>query len=470
MTPRTLQLGLRFALAIALACGFDAAAADWPDLSAAPPVQGGGQDDAALVVAIDHYAAAPAVPGAVQNADDWYAYLTQTRRVPATSIRLLRDAEGTAEKIKKNAEQVAELTRPGGTLWFIFIGHGAPAKNGKDGLLVGFDAQQEADSLYARSVPQAQVLGLLAKGKQKRTLAIIDACFSGKSSNGSSLVKGLQPLIPLTSDGARLGKTLLLSAGKADQFAGALPGAERPAFSYLVLGGLRGWADKNADAVVTPKEVVEYAQGTLATLAKDRTQTPELLGTDTGEPIAFAAAESGPELSLLLAARPAPGGAVVARDATPAPAVARPTYSKRCDDFAAKGWSGLDDCLQDGRWHEVLAVSNGNPTFGTVAGLKLHVHAGADVKVTVDEEATSWPLSIQCLNVSQSDGNPAELQCGNMRRDDGATVESNNVSFEWNTFGTSGWVNFTPYPLNGGGWKTGGSYRVAWTFHWFVRY
>ena len=32
-------------------------------------------------------------------------------------------------------------------LWFVFIGHGAPARDGQDGLLVGFDAQQKARSL-----------------------------------------------------------------------------------------------------------------------------------------------------------------------------------------------------------------------------------------------------------------------------------------------------------------------------------
>ena len=49
----------------------------------------------------------------------------------------------------------------GGTLWFVFIGHGAPGREGNQGVLVGADAQADVDSLYARSVLQSEVLAAL---------------------------------------------------------------------------------------------------------------------------------------------------------------------------------------------------------------------------------------------------------------------------------------------------------------------
>ena len=48
----------------------------------------------------------------------------------------------------------------------------------------------------------------------------------------------------------------VLTAATADQVAGPLPGAARPAFSYLVLGGLRGWADSDHNGRVTAGETV----------------------------------------------------------------------------------------------------------------------------------------------------------------------------------------------------------------------
>jgi len=58
----------------------------------------------------------------------------------------------------------------------------------KDGVLVGFDAQQDADSLYARSLAQGELQSLFAKGAQARTVVLLDACFSGRAGGGAPLV------------------------------------------------------------------------------------------------------------------------------------------------------------------------------------------------------------------------------------------------------------------------------------------
>lgn len=165
--------------------------------------------------------ALPPVPGAVRNATDWYLYLANTLKVPPANLTLLKNNEATVEKLRKFAARAAAQVKPGGTLWLVFIGHGAPAKDGADGVVVGFDAQQDPDSLYARSLSQTELLSILGKDAQARTVANIDACFSGRSAAGP-LVPGLQPVIalrPLEATGSRVG----LTAWGGDQFAGPLP-------------------------------------------------------------------------------------------------------------------------------------------------------------------------------------------------------------------------------------------------------
>lgn len=255
----------------------------WPDISSPLPGSGGGEKDAAVIVGIEAYSSVEHVPGAQRNVADWRAYLTTTLRVPAEKVLLLRDGEATVEKMRMYAQQAALKVEVGGTLWFIFIGHGTPSKNGKDGLLVGADAQQRADSLYERSLTRTELLALLAKGKQAKTVVLLDACFSGKSSSGQALVKGLQPLLLAESCPASAEPRLvLLSAAKSDQFAGPLPKAARmrPAFSYLALGALRGWA-ANASGDVTAGGLVHFTEKALR-LAKDRRQTPELAAGQPG--------------------------------------------------------------------------------------------------------------------------------------------------------------------------------------------
>ena len=270
-------------------------AQEWPDISKAPARVGGGQADAAVLIGVDKYVFVPRVAGAADNARAWHAWLTETRGLDPSRVSLLVDTDASREGILDAAEKAARQVKDGGTLWFVFIGHGAPAKDGSDGVLVGVDAQQKARSLFARSVRQQEIITALKKGKQGQTVLLVDACFSGRTDDGKPLVEGLQPLV-VTKTAAPTGATVL-SAGTADQFAGPLPGVRRPAFSYLVLGALRGWGDLDGDGAVTASEAVIYSNKVLRTLLKDRTQTPQLNGLAVK--LASKATEAGPELASL---------------------------------------------------------------------------------------------------------------------------------------------------------------------------
>lgn len=272
--------------------------ATWPDLATPPATGADGANDAALVVALEDYLFVPKVPGAVRNATDWYTYLVDGRKIPVSQVKLLRNEDATRESILTGAGEVAKRLKPGGTAWVVFIGHGAPSQDGKEGVLVGVDAQQKAESLYARSVRQSELATALGG---KPTIMVLDACFSGRAGSGQSIAAGLQPLIVAKpTAGAAM---TLLTAGRSDQFAGPLPGANRPAFSYLVLGALRGWGDANGDGVVTAQEAVDYATKALTVLPIGRAQTPELVGSAGSVVLARKATETGPNLSAIVNSR-----------------------------------------------------------------------------------------------------------------------------------------------------------------------
>lgn len=55
-------------------------------------------------------------------------------------MKVLVDAEVTCENLLQEAHQVSQRVKPGGTVWFLFIGHGAPSSDGQDGVLVATDA------------------------------------------------------------------------------------------------------------------------------------------------------------------------------------------------------------------------------------------------------------------------------------------------------------------------------------------
>lgn len=293
----------RFALLVCLALGLAlrptaAAAADsvWPELAKPPAaLQRDGAADAALIVAIETYRDLPAVPGAGRNAVDWFKFF-DAKGVSDDRIAVVRDKDATREAILAKLDEIAAKVAPDGTLWLIFVGHGAPSPSGDDGLLLGSDTQQTADSLKARSVSQSELLGKIAGASCKQAVVVMDACFSGRHGAGGALVPGLQPVIVAKARPKAAGITVL-SAGAPDQFAGPLPGANRPAFSYLVLGALRGWADDDRNGAVTAQEAVRHARKVLTILPLGRTQRPELSGPDAT--LAAGGTEPAPDLSHL---------------------------------------------------------------------------------------------------------------------------------------------------------------------------
>ncbi len=278
-----------------LACAPAAHAGPWPDLAEAPRSKTReGARDAALIVAIEDYAHVPDVRGARRNAADWRAWL---RARGVTEIEVLQDADawhrfdadGQPLGILSRLDRMAAKVKPGGTLWFVFIGHGAPvvvrkddatgSKSGVEPVLLAHGVRQTADGLRADGISlDAQILPRLRpKARGARSVAVLDTCFSGKDTAGRAVVPKLQPLIVAGSSAVPAGVTLL-SAAKGDQFAGPLPGLGRPAFSYLALGALRGWADDDGDGNVTANEVRQYVEDALYRVVKDRTQTPDAQG------------------------------------------------------------------------------------------------------------------------------------------------------------------------------------------------
>ena len=274
--------GLVAALLIVLwAC--PALGGGWPSLKEVKAV-GDGSRDAAVVAAAERYAFVPEVPGARRNGQAWFRYLTQGRGIAAERVSFLLDSQVTNTKLRRVATEAAAAVKPGGTLWFVFIGHGTTSKDGQ-GLLVGADAQQDAEMVAERSVLRQELLSILGKSAASRVVVVLDACFSGTTSTGKPLVPGLMPIIP-DREPAPVARTIVLTAAARNEFAGPLPGAGRPAFSYLVLGGLRGWADADGDGAVTGKELSEYAAKVMRAVVQDRTQTPSVEGGSSGDTLA----------------------------------------------------------------------------------------------------------------------------------------------------------------------------------------
>jgi hypothetical protein len=239
-----------------------------------PAPSGEGSRDAAVVVAIEDYAHVEDVAGAKASGEAWLRWLLQVRGVPADRVHPAFDADATDIRIRAAAKEAAAQVESGGTLWFVYVGHGAP--------MVG-------DALLVGSVRRSELLAALDAGAHAHAVVLLDACFSGQTTTGTPLVEGMQPLVPIDAAPASVvtPRTHVLAAARAGQYAGPLPAASgpaRPAFSYLALGGLLGWADLdvggNRDGRVSARELQRYVAGALRQTVRGRSQDPELSGAD----------------------------------------------------------------------------------------------------------------------------------------------------------------------------------------------
>ncbi len=283
----------------------------WPDLSGEPEGIDAtvGRSDAALIVGIENYAFLPDIPGAGKNADDWERWMMH-RGVPLPNLHVLVDrlnsggdaVVATREEILNSARKAASAVGPEGTLWVVFIGHGAPALDKEDVLLLGADTSRSAAGFKARGLSRRELLDAM-KSSAGATVAVLDTCFSGQGVAGESLID--EPLQPVLLTEIAEQPALELLATSREQFAGPLPGEHRPAFSYIMLGALRGWGDEavgaKPDGVVTAEEALAYTKETLGMMIVGRVQEPSykapsasLLGLPLG-----VGSEKGPDRAKL---------------------------------------------------------------------------------------------------------------------------------------------------------------------------
>ena len=277
-----------FRLFVCLWLVLPGAAFAWPGLDKPAVVDASGSKDVAIIVAVEDYLMLPDVKGAIKNANEWEIFLQRSLQVP--EVHVLVNQEATKEAMLRFARLAKDQVKDGGRIWWVFIGHGAPSKAG-DGLLIGADAQQTVESLESRGLLHSELMGALANDKAK-TIMVLDACFSGQSQSGEALAKGVQPVIAVKNSNVPK-NFVVLSAAKANEVAGSLGVVDRPAFSYLLLGALRGWGD-DGDGKVDAQEAVLYTRRRLRGI-KGRQQTPQADG-EVGEVLVTGVEEAEPEV------------------------------------------------------------------------------------------------------------------------------------------------------------------------------
>jgi hypothetical protein len=228
----------------------------------------------AVVIGVSEYDSRqiPRLRYAARDADAMYEFLTKSAGYAKDHVLLLTDTSQTRPTLRNIKRALGDfLARRAGRddmVLIYFAGHGAPevdvAGAESDGLskyLVPQDG--DPDSLYTSALPMDEIQRIFGRIQAERILLLLDTCYSG-TAGGRSFARqrvratGLndQFLERLTRSRGRV----IITASGPNEVAFELDELGHGVFTYYVLEGLQGKADRNGDGIVTVSELYEYVE------------------------------------------------------------------------------------------------------------------------------------------------------------------------------------------------------------------
>jgi hypothetical protein len=243
-----------------------------PVVASAPPLPTGNRW--AVVVGISEYEhkRIPKLRYAASDAEAMYTYLTTRGGYAKDRVVLLTDTtpmKPTLLNIKRAlGDFLARRAGRDDTVLIYFAGHGAPEIDSggleADGLAKYLVPQDgDPDSLYTTALPMEELQRVFTRIQAERIVTLLDTCYSGTAggrtfSRAQVRAAGLndQFLDRLTRSRGRV----IITASGPNEVALELPELRHGLFTYYVLEGLRGKADRNGDGLVTVSELYEYVE------------------------------------------------------------------------------------------------------------------------------------------------------------------------------------------------------------------
>ena len=231
----------------------------------------------AIIIGIEEYHSVGDAPFAERDASLFYDVAQEKLGVPASNIQLLLGAEASYLNILEvTREWVRNRNVTGDAdIYVFFAGHGRTDETGATAYLLPFNVRPSL--IEASSIGLKSMLEGIAETTAGNVVAFIDACYSGASRAGESLVAG-RPLIMVKKQEISSENLTMFSASDKDQIAKVLENAKHGAFSYFLLRALTGDGDQNRDGSITSSELNSYLVQMVGRSVQN--QTPQWSGAE----------------------------------------------------------------------------------------------------------------------------------------------------------------------------------------------
>ena len=242
----------------------------------------------ALVVGISHYGnGIESLQYANRDAAVFADFLRSKAggSVPSENIRFLQDSTASSGALYEGLYWLTKVAKENDLVYIYFSGHGDIDGDLilKNGYLLCYNSPPSEYINFALSVSNLnEYANTLSAGKKANVVLITDACHSDKISSAENRGPLLEGLLGKETEK----KEVRISSCQADELSAENEawGGGRGVFSYYLVNGLKGLADKSKDGVVTLEEIKNYMSAAFAgdaLIQREKIkQTPSLKGSN----------------------------------------------------------------------------------------------------------------------------------------------------------------------------------------------
>lgn len=212
------------------------------------------------------------------------------------NITLLTNNQATQNQIYRELVRLQDRSGPGSLVMIFFAGHGVVSSLGQPYLLA-YDSRP--NDLFLSAVEMSRFNTIVQNLRARSVIIISDACHSGNIADlmspqvASRAVTSLGGITvrAFAEPSSRMDQSsFILSAASPSQSSIEIASMNHGLFTFHLLQALEGKADKNADGMVTAKELYDYVAVRVREDAEQRgyAQVPEFnAGYDRSTPLAI---------------------------------------------------------------------------------------------------------------------------------------------------------------------------------------